>query len=544
MLPIRGMRGGLQPQPRRAFLGLLYYNLRTGLCLAVLIVLYLVFLYRNHQRIFTTVTESSTVIPIFVSTDPPGTPTQPTTAAPTTLLLPPPTISTQTPATSEDTPSPPIDTFSRLPIFTDPLQDFAREKYPSNNVGHTNYLVDLYHDVPEAKDLEHVNYISNATWLSSSAKSVFLRYINFATIEISKSGEASPPRVVVVRPMGQLCNRLMSITSAFVFALLTRRALLIDDSGFYASMDDLFEKPGFPWLLNINMVEEGTLLTNPDYGDWDHAQHLLCSNYEMTYTTPIVTVSMNQYFVPYIMRNSNYGPSLRNLFGDDVFYPIAHFLYRPIKKLRDMLDIFLRDHDFKNNFVVGLQVRSGPDFTSNFMKAKAWRLYRACAEKVTPQGLRGTLKFFVATDTEEGREVAVKYLGAENVLFGPTRFLRSNNPEGVQMALLDLLILASAKDRVTTAWSSYGYFAAGYAGVAPNMVTDLPDRVPKDVKPVTSGDVLYMGIPHKSDRREQCVRLKNSQPCFHKFAVWGAMHVTCAIPKLWAEEEMRGNRYC
>lgn len=57
-----------------------------------------------------------------------------------------------------------------------------------------------------------------------------------------------PARIVSVNPVGQLCNRLMAITSGFVFALITGRGLHIDDSGFYCAMSDLFETPGFDWV--------------------------------------------------------------------------------------------------------------------------------------------------------------------------------------------------------------------------------------------------------------------------------------------------------
>jgi hypothetical protein len=389
----------------------------------------------------------------------------------------------------------------------------------------------------------HASYVNDSTWWSQTAKTVLRKYIAFAKLEIERKGPGAK-RVIIVRPMGQLCNRLMSITSAFVFGLLTRRALLIDDSGFYASMDDLFERPGFNWILNDETsygIEDGTTLTNPDYGDWEQTSPLLCSNYEKVYKTSAVTIAMNQYIVPYMARNHNYQADLKALFGDDLFFAVSRFLYRPIDKLRKELDVFLQSQRFGAQYVVGLQVRSGPDFTSNFMRDHAWGLYKDCGIASTPPSQRKNLKYFVATDTEEGREMAIKYLGKENVMFGPTEFLRSNHPRGVQMALLDLLILSECRDRVTTAWSSYGYFAAGYAGVAPNMVTDTPNS---GEKPTAPGDILFMGISHKSDRRTQCARLKNSQPCFHKFAVWGAFRTPCANKAQWEEEEMSGGRYC
>jgi hypothetical protein len=261
-------------------------------------------------------------------------------------------------------------------------------------------------------------------------------------------------------------------------------------------------------------------------------------------------------------------------------------------------------------------VRSGGDFTDHFMSETDWQLYGACAHASMPSraDLAATaaqaqsmtrpltnspdfsavaraafsrafsdyshpsggdeeegfeLAFFVATDTEKGRVEASRVLGnfratssekhhgaKTPVLFGPGEFLRSDHPQGVRMALLDVLLLASAADRVTTAWSTFGYFAAAFAGPPANMVVDqsptdvlrLEDDASRRGQPSGSGrrleDTRYMGVPHKSDKRRQCVRLPTQQPCFHKFATWGGLGVSCAKLHEWTDEEMRRGRYC
>eukprot|EP00759_Apiculatamorpha_spiralis_P053605 PhF_6_TR626/c1_g1_i1/m.836/K13681/FUT; xyloglucan fucosyltransferase len=475
-------------------------------------------------------------------------------------LPPPPTTTTTAPPTPAPTTTRPPTTTSPPPttpkptapsnILTEPLTEYQTSRVqrslpePSDEELANNVFTKLYAKEVEATSGDHVAYLKEQSpWLNHASRSVFLKYMNFASTEMSRKG-GPEKRIVVVRPMGQLCNRLMSITSAFLFAILTRRVLLIEDSGFYASMNDLFETPGFPWLLREEGGAEssGAYITNPDYGDWEHTPMLLCEDYEKAYKSPSVTIAMNQYIIPYISKNPHYKASIEAIFGketeDRLFFTLARFLYRPVKKLRLQLNDYVHKH-FTNHFIVGLQVRSGPDFTSSFMREKEWGLYKACAHAVSPDGVkRQTLKYFVATDTEEGREVAARYLGRENIIFGPTEFMRSNTPEGVQMALLDLLLLASANDRVTTAWSSYGYFAAGYSGVQPNMVTARANSA-TGPPPSSPSDVLYMGVPHKFDRRDQCVRLKTSQPCFHKFAVWGGLRVKCAQVEKWTELEFR-----
>jgi hypothetical protein len=240
-----------------------------------------------------------------------------------------------------------------------------------------------------------------------------------------------------------------------------------------------------------------------------------------------------------------------------------------------MKEEYMTEH-FQGNFVVGLQVRSGGDFTDHFMSESDWHLYRDCALEVAGIGpeaeeeggasmttLLGKysgherkekkkkkmqnghnshpVKFFVATDTEKGRSLAKKYLGADRVIFGPGTFLLSNNPKGVRMALLDLMLLGASDDRVNTAWSSYGYFSQGLGGHPANLVSD---KVPRSQWIAPEGkEQRFMGIPHKSDRRVHCVRLKTVEPCFHKFASWGAGGSSCFTEKMF-EREMLNGRYC
>ena len=92
------------------------------------------------------------------------------------------------------------------------------------------------------------------------------------------------------------------------------------------------------------------------------------------------------------------------------------------------------------------------------------------------------------------------------------------------------LLLLLAQDRVHTAWSSYGYTAAGMAGQPVNMVVAKP-RGPPEAPP--GQEQLYMGVPHKSDKREQCVRLPTHQPCFHKFMSWVCPAHCCQRVCVW-----------
>lgn len=380
--------------------------------------------------------------------------------------------------------------------------------------------------------------------------------------------------VVVVHPMGQLCNRLLSITSAFVLSLLSGRALVVDDTDFYCRSNDLFDEPGFEWTSSAGLLEQADSspstirLENPESGPWDMAEPLLCQEYYSSASPSsahlfadrdrAISVHTGQYIVPYMQRNPHYARALASLFPSGIhgglFRPIALFLFRPLRSLLNQRDAFVKRHFAPDDFIVGLQVRAGGDFTGRAMSDADWDLYRDCglAAAGAADAGRKKIKFFVATDTVQGRERAKQALGADRVVFGPGEFLNSNNPRGVQMALLDLLILEQCDDRVTTAWSTFGYFAAGRSGLPANIVVDKAEKSDEELlqqlrvsAPIDDASPFtYMGVRHKSDARKQCVRLPTQQPCFHHFRVWGAGKVSCSKREKWLEEEMLHGRYC
>ena len=351
----------------------------------------------------------------------------------------------------------------------------------------------------------------------------------------------STTTAVVVRPIGQLCNRLMAIISGFFFALLTKKVMVFEDSGFYCSMHDLFKEPGFKWTAKASNSHNTRNIKNPNHPPWSETEPLLCGNLSNIYTGGVY-LNMNQYSVPYPSWNPHYRGAVKKLFPKgDVFTPLARFLFRPTNDLLSQKEKYIEDN-FKGKTIIGMQVRSGQDFTSSFMTKKDWKLYEACGlSDVAPDTPEDDIRYFIATDTEKGREEAKKHLGEDKVIFGPGPFLRSNNPVGVQMALLDVLLLSESTELITTAWSSFGYMAAGLRGKPKKIVSDFN---PKGHLPVSlSEEQFFMGIPHKSEKRLKCVTPSSHQPCFHKFANWGSRQSSCFVPEM-TTQEMLSDRYC
>ena len=165
--------------------------------------------------------------------------------------------------------------------------------------------------------------------------------------------------------------------------------------------------------------------------------------------------------------------------------------------------------------------------------------------------------FFVATDIEWSRDAALVQLarnGTRVLEYGT--FLRSNTPRGCQQAFVDILLLAEANDLVTTAWSTFGYMAAGLTGHRPAVITllaDPPAALPPAHRELTdAGRATYMGVVMHDDRRTGAARLPTAEPCYH-FITFNAAAIAQASCYARASELagrplleawMRGGRYC
>eukprot|EP00754_Rhynchopus_humris_P039127 Rhum_TRINITY_DN2182_c0_g1::Rhum_TRINITY_DN2182_c0_g1_i1::g.6195::m.6195 len=183
------------------------------------------------------------------------------------------------------------------------------------------YADDDPEDAPSSEDAFYTRGRYRAYWRGSRRAGrvveLFKRYAAFHKKALGGGGGAY--ETVVVSPVGQLCNRLMTITSGFVLALLTRKVLIVQDTGFYCSMNDLFEEPGFAWLGSGSGGGGGAggpphVVSNPPHPPWSDMEPLLCGDLRTAYPGSVL-LRMNQYIVPYMAWNPHHRGALRALFG-------------------------------------------------------------------------------------------------------------------------------------------------------------------------------------------------------------------------------------
>lgn len=183
-----------------------------------------------------------------------------------------------------------------------------------------------------------------------------------------------------------LGNRIMTLASAFVYALLTDRVLLLDRS---TGIDELFCEP-FPdttWVLPESFPSErmtklnaksscrfGSLTLNGSFTpfhngyayldvmhDYDYDdRRLFCSKYQAYLSSfPWLFLRSNQYFVPGLHFVSEFHAELDKLFPEreTVFHHIVRYLLHPSDSVWDMISNFFNANLASAHHKVGLQIR-------------------------------------------------------------------------------------------------------------------------------------------------------------------------------------------
>jgi hypothetical protein len=147
--------------------------------------------------------------------------------------------------------------------------------------------------------------------------------------------------VAVVSPTIGLGNRMLSIISAFLVALLSRRAMLIYwQPHVPPQLDELFAlPPGLQWdyiqalQTKFDPQEVAANSEAVEFFDSWPRQHTLsllaCGDLERAWKAPVVQLYTNQNIINILRENPFYQARLARVFGNDVFGPIARFLLRP-----------------------------------------------------------------------------------------------------------------------------------------------------------------------------------------------------------------------
>ncbi|KAJ6346817.1 hypothetical protein OIU76_003489 [Salix suchowensis] len=350
------------------------------------------------------------------------------------------------------------------------------------------------------------------------------------TLEQLKSGRnvsTTDCNYVVYTPLSGLGNRMLTIASAFLYALLTNRVLLVE---FGSEIAGLFCEPfqQTTWLLPMdfplrsqfdnfsqvyprtygNMLKSGIINTSmmsppPPFlyiylaYDIDRYDGLFyCDqNQDQLRKVPWLVMKSNQYFAPSLFLLPSFKQELSKLFPDEetVFHHLGRYLFQPSNDAWGLITRFYRAYLSKADERIGIQVRVFDTKVTPFQTVVDQILSCTIKEKLLPDVLEKRkyyehIKGVYWTKPTVSGEVIGVYQPSheEHELYG-------NNMHSMK-AWTEIYLLSMSNALITSSWSTFGYVAQSLGGLKPWILYSPLNGTAPD---------------------PPCVRAMSMEPCFH-----------------------------
>ncbi|KAL1207728.1 putative fucosyltransferase 7 [Cardamine amara subsp. amara] len=318
-----------------------------------------------------------------------------------------------------------------------------------------------------------------------------------------------------------LGNRILTLASVFLYALLTERIILVDQR---KDISDLFCEPfpGNSWLLpldfplmgQINSFNQeypccyGTMLKNHpinsnaipshlylhllhDYRDQD--KMFFCQK-EQSFINkvPWLVVKSNLYFIPSLWLNPSFQTELIKLFPqkDTVFYHLARYLFHPTNQVWGMVTRSYNAYLSRADEILGIQVRVFSRQTKYFQHVMDQIVSCTQREKLLPEAAAAQeesqvmnvsktpkLKAVLVTSLNPDYSNNLKNMYWERPtstgeiieIYQPSkeRIQQTDKKLHDQKALAEMYLLSLTDKLVTSATSTFGYVAQGLGGLKP-----------------------------------------------------------------------------
>ncbi|EOY01851.1 Fucosyltransferase 1 [Theobroma cacao] len=369
------------------------------------------------------------------------------------------------------------------------------------------------------------------------------------TVEQLKSGRSvgsTDCKYVVWVCYSGLGNRILTLASVFLYALLTERVLLVDRG---KDMADLFCEP-FPeksWFLPLNFPitnkfksfdqkspeSYGNMLKNnilkpsteslPSYiylhlaHDYDdHDKLFFCDDDQaLLKKVPWLIVKTDNYFIPSLFLMPSLEHELSMLFPhkETIFHHLGRYLFHPSNHVWGLITRYYNAYLAKADERIGIQVRifDGPgpyQYVKNQISACT------LGEKLLPEvDIRGS----IGTPSENPKVKAVLVTSLVAGYFENLRNMYWEHPTvtgdiiGVHQpsheaqqqtekplhnmkAWAEMYLLSLTDVLVTSAWSTFGYVAQGLGGLKPW--------------------ILYKS-ENQTTPNPPCQHAMSMEPCFH-----------------------------
>ncbi|KAL9242835.1 hypothetical protein vseg_016795 [Gypsophila vaccaria] len=349
-----------------------------------------------------------------------------------------------------------------------------------------------------------------------------------------------PCKYLVWTPANGLGNRIVSLTSAFLYALLESRVLLVE---FEAEMDDLFCDP-FPnstWILPKNFPNRHhwtkvpsfeTVLNSGDasllppivhlnlqHGNGDPMiRHFHCNSSQFLLdTVPILILRSDQYFAPSFFLMSSFTEELNRMFPQkgSVFHLLGHYLFNPSNEAWGLITRFYQAYLAKADTKIGLQIRVFPLSDQKLPYDQIMKQILDCALNNHILPSFATNNSLAQNSTPKSNAVLVSSLypqfsellrnmywtkptstGDAIGVYQPSHEEHQKFGDNVHnmKAWTEMYLLSLCDVLVTSGQSTFGYVAHGLAGLNPWILNKIDGA---------------------STRYPTCKRGISSDPCFH-----------------------------
>uniref|UniRef100_A0A0E0DYR6 Fucosyltransferase n=1 Tax=Oryza meridionalis TaxID=40149 RepID=A0A0E0DYR6_9ORYZ len=326
-----------------------------------------------------------------------------------------------------------------------------------------------------------------------------------------------------------LGNRILAITSAFLYAMLTGRVLLLDPG---KTMADLFCEPfqGTSWMLpgdfplehfrdlgedapesygNVAVNRSGSVAglrfvyAHLDHGATPANRLLYCDDHrQFLHRVQWVILRTDSYIAPGIFLNPAYKEELDMMFPnkDAVFYLLSRYLLHPTNDVWGMVTRFYHSYLKNADERLGIQIRvfDGDEPFQHILDQ-----ILACTSQehllpgvvvsggggggVAPPPIARIRDMYWRSPSATGEVVSVHQPSHEL----HQHFFRSTHD---MKALAEMYLLSLTDKIVTSGWSTFGYVGSGLGGLTPYIM----------IKPENHT------VPNPP-----CVRAMSMEPCDH-----------------------------
>ncbi|GFZ12116.1 fucosyltransferase 2 [Actinidia rufa] len=260
-------------------------------------------------------------------------------------------------------------------------------------------------------------------------------------------------KALIREPSSYLISRILTLASAFLYAFLTNRVLLVDHG---ADMINLFCEP-FP-ENNSTQTTVSSFLYLHLVHDYDDQDKLFFCDKDQTFMQHVAWLIMktDNYFIPSLLLIPSFEKELRNLFPEKgtVFHFLGRYLFHPTNQAWDLITRYYQAYLAKADEKIGIQIRvfekeDGP--------------YR---QHTLDQILACTLKENLLPEINPKKHI-ISPPGKNNTKAVLLSSLNSGYFEKNVKVWSEMYLLSLTDKLVTNSWSTFGYVAQGLGGLKP-----------------------------------------------------------------------------